>query len=204
MRDKQLKAENVSPFVRPPLLLLLQLGCYCRRPFPCYVGQLQRHKTMDHYHPASTSTRGPPKFYQRSQSVVDRNGSPALDSVPLQQQQHEWPGPPVPVRSERRGGFRQRRVSIPENPAKRIIIIIIIILNLVYIDYNNQNDLDDYFFFNIIYIFYGFSSGHFGTLGPRVLASRTRQDDKKERAFFLLLPSVVVVVTHHNTRRHKR
>ena len=71
------------------------------------------HFIMDHYHQSGGSSRGgvPPKFYQRSQSVVDRNGSADLTPPPLQQQQHEWPGPPVPVRSERRGAFR-RRVSL--------------------------------------------------------------------------------------------
>ena len=50
-----------------------------------------------------------PKFYQRSQSVVDRNGSTSAEIVGHHQQQPpEWPGPPVPVRSERRGAFRRR------------------------------------------------------------------------------------------------
>ncbi|KAK4036242.1 Uncharacterized protein APZ42_020958 [Daphnia magna] len=50
-----------------------------------------------------------PKFYQRSQSVVDRNS--ASDTGPPSHKslhQPEWPGPPVPVRSERRGAFRRR------------------------------------------------------------------------------------------------
>lgn len=76
----------------------------------------QRKKMDQFHHQHSSGNRAGhvvPKFYQRSQSVVERNGgstSAEMTAGHHQNQQPEWPGPPVPVRSERRGAFR-RRVS---------------------------------------------------------------------------------------------
>lgn len=66
---------------------------------------------MDHFNTNSNrATSNAPRFYQRSQSVVDRNGftTDPLPSISHPPMQNEWPGPPVPVRSERRAAFRRR------------------------------------------------------------------------------------------------
>lgn len=143
---------------------------------------------MDHFNTNSNrATSNAPRFYQRSQSVVDRNGftTDPLPSISHPPMQNEWPGPPVPVRSERRAAFRRRvRFSSFRLAATWFMIYLDRFISFFCVM------CDPYLFTTIVLRTW--------VVQPRVLAQPDKENEPKKGRFSW---DHLVVVTHHNRKR---